>query len=66
MVNVYLQDVFRFEKQPWTPESKVKTELKVDFVKQTSISDSKCYTDLETTGSVECKWLTLFLSQLSL
>lgn len=48
------------------PQSLNFKQLKVDFVNQTSISNSKCYTDLETIGRVECKWLTLFLSELPL
>lgn len=48
------------------PRVWVWSSVGVDFTNQTSISNSKCYPDLEPTGRTECKWLTLFLSELPL
>lgn len=51
---------------PGPPRVWVWSSVGVDFTNQTSISNSKCYPDLEPTGRTECKWLTLFLSELPL
>lgn len=48
---------------PGPQGSRLEPELMVDFTNQTSISNSKCYTDLETAGRAERTRLTLFLPE---
>lgn len=48
---------------PGPQSPRLELELKVDFANQTSISNSKCYTDPEPLERAECIWLTLLLPE---
>lgn len=62
-----LSGFFRCDKEPWIPRVWIWSSADVDFANPSSISDSKCYPDLEPTGRTESnKRLTLFLSELPL